>query len=135
MTIKTQTGEVLTAQVDVGDKKEKLMWGPIGPIMQCRQHIDCLYIECTNYSEPVTAEALEAIQLAVQQPGQVRVVFYGDPGVKQQLRVNMLASMNRPGLALAGFKVKMVWVHLPKEDEIYLRRGADLAVTMPPILL
>lgn len=42
---RTQEGDTHGLDLDNGEKKARLMWGPLGPILKARSHVDLLFLE------------------------------------------------------------------------------------------
>ena len=108
--VQTQEGDVFSVQLDVGDKKERLLWGPMGALLKSRSLVDVILVEVSDMQNPLAEEVVGAIAHASKSKGGVQLMFWGNPDVIGVLLSGSLTRMMGPTSCLAGYRLKKVTV-------------------------
>ena len=115
--VMTQQGEVLDIEVVLGERKDRLLCGQLGPILNSRSQVNLMYVEVT-VGQQLQGDVLGAIQVGLKQKSGVGIIYWGtDEAIDEQL-AGPLGRLLQEGQALGGYKTRMVKVFLQSDDPL-----------------
>ena len=115
--VMTQQGEVLSVDVELGDRTDRLLCGQLGPILNSRSQVNLLYLEVTP-GEQLQGDVLGAIQVGLKQKSGVRLIYWGSEQAITEQLAGPLGKLLQEGQALCGYKTRKIQVFLPKDEPL-----------------
>ena len=115
--VMTQQGEVLSVDVELGDRTDRLLCGQIGPILNTRSQVNLVYVEVKT-GEVLQGDVLGAIQVGLKQKTGVRLIYWGSEEAISEQMAGPLGKLLQEGQALYGYKCRKVHIFLPKDDPL-----------------
>ena len=112
----TQQGKVVPVEVEIGEWREKLHVGKLGPLLNTRSVVSLIYLELKEKADgPIGGDVLAAIGHLAMKKGGVRLIVWGTKFVMEKARAQLLA-MQEGGGPLSGYQEKEILVFLPNES-------------------
>ena len=110
----TQQGDVCRVEVQVGDRAEKLLVGPLGAILNSRTEAHLLWTE-VGVQENFWPEELEAaITHLCRQKGGFRVVLWGTADAIAKAQYGPVAKLTSVGGVLQGYRTRFIAAYIPR---------------------
>ena len=134
--VMTQLGEVMSIEVGLGERKDRLLCGPLGPILKSRSQVNVMYMEVTP-GQQMKGDVWGAIQVGLQQQSGVRLIYWGSEQAIDEQLAGPLGRLMQEGQALGGYKTRMVNVHLYSDEplggkELHCKNVDRVALLLSP---
>ena len=134
-TLNTQDGSLCTVTVEVGDREEKLLLGPVGAILSSRTEANLVVAELGVHGNFWSEELAATISHCSNQRGGVRLALWGTTeSVEAAVKGPVTDLIAADGL-LPGYKSRIITVHLPQDDPLPYRISWSTSVVRHVLLL
>ena len=112
----TQGGTVIPVDVEIGDRREKLMCGTLSSILNTRSLISLILVELKESAEdPFPSEVSALITSLSNKKVSVRLILWGTPKAVDQALAGSVEQLMAGGCPLVGYKQRRIEVFLNNE--------------------